>query len=195
MESRENILKIIAFVLLCFSISLNFKVWVYDFTFLNIKYSRKLYIQPSLISTMISLFLFGGFIIRNANDIFKDNLKIAFCVIDLFFFSGFIAMFADGKTNFLGFSSHSLLLLMIVLMWIGMKSLLRYILLAFISSSFFFIGQLNEAMGIFGALYILFAFFSFSIQIYTNIFPMVNNLNSEFFGSNKKLNKNKLLSK
>ena len=49
-----------------------------------------------------------------------------------------------------------------------------------------FLSQLNEAMGFFGALYILFAFLSFSIQIYTNILPNVSSFNSEFFGQKKK---------
>ena len=131
---------------------------------------------------MISVFLFGGYIIRNMYDIFNDYLKIAFCIIDIIFFSGFIAMFASGETNILGFSSQGLLIMIIILMWIGLKSLLRYILLAFIASSILFISQINEAMGFFGAIYILSAFISFSIQIYTNILPNVTKLNSEFFG-------------
>ena len=94
-------------------------------------------------------------------------------------------MFADKKTNFLGFSSQSLLILIIILIWIGMKSLLRYIILTFIFSSVYFIGQLNEAMGFFGALYIICAFLSFSIQIYTNILPNYNEISSEFFGIKK----------
>ena len=184
MISRENKFKIIAFILLVFSISLSFKGWIYDYKFLYIwKTSKSKYIniKPSLMTTLISLFLFGGYIIRNINLILNDNIKIIFCMIDMLFFSGFIAMFADKTTNFLGFSSQSLLLLMIILMWIGMKSFLRYIILAFVASSVFFVGQLNEVMGFFGELYILFAFLSFSIQIYINILPNYANIGSDFF--------------
>ena len=77
-------------------------------------------------------------------------------------------------------------ILIIVLMWIGMKSLLRYIILVFIASSVYFVGQLNESMGFFGALYIIFAFLSFAMQIYTNILPNYNKIPSEFFGQIKK---------
>jgi len=59
---------------------------------------------------MISLFIFGGYIIRNINEILSDIIKIVFCIIDIIFFSGFIALFADGKTNIFGFSSQGLLL-------------------------------------------------------------------------------------
>ena len=186
MVSRENKFKIIAFILLVLSISLNFKGWIYDYKLFFWNRSTYINIKPSLITTLISLFLFGGYIIRNINLIFNDNIKIIFCIVDILFFSGFIAMFADKTTNFLGFSSQSLLLLMIVLMWIGMKSFLRYIILAFIASSVYFVGQLNEVMGFFGALYILFAFLSFLIQIYTNILPNYANIGSDFFVQRKK---------
>ena len=129
---------------------------------------------------MISLFLFGGYIIRNLNEILNDFIKILFFIIDIIFFSGFIAMFADGKTNIFGFSSQGLILVMVALMWIGLKSLLRYILLVFVASSTLFISQINEAMSFFGTIYILCAFFSFAIQIYTNIFPNITNFKYEF---------------
>ena len=186
MVNRENIFKIIAFFLIVISISLNFKVWVYDYTFFGYNYySKKISIKPTLITTMISLFLFGGYIIRNLNEILNDFIKILFFIIDIIFFSGFIAMFADGKTNIFGFSSQGLILVMVALMWIGVKSLLRYILLVFVASSTLFISQINEAMGFFGTIYILCAFFSFAIQIYTNIFPNITNFKSEFFGPTK----------
>lgn len=183
MAKRENIFKIIALFLIVISISLNFKIWVYDYTFYGYTYySKNINIKPGLITTMISLFLFGGYIIRNINEILKDFIKIIFFIIDIIFFSGFIAMFADGKTNIFGFSSQGLILVMVALMWIGMKSLLRYIFLVFVASSTLFISQINEAMGFFGTIYILCAFFSFAIQIYTNIFPNITNFKSEFFG-------------
>ena len=122
---------------------------------------------------MISLFLSGGYIIRNLNEILNVFIKILFFIIDIIFFSGFIAMFADGKTNIFGFSSQGLILVMVALMWIGLKSLLRYILLVFVASSTLFISQINEAMGFFGTIYILCAFFSFAIQIYSLISPIL----------------------
>ena len=56
MVSSENQLKILAFVLLAFSISLYFKTWIYDYTFLGI-HSKYIDIKPSLITTLIT-FLF-----------------------------------------------------------------------------------------------------------------------------------------
>ena len=185
--SRETILKIISFFLICLSISFNFKVWIYDYKILGIIPTQNvIIIKPSLITTMISVFLLGGFIIRNINDIFNDIIKILFCIIDIIFFSGFIAMFAKAETNIFGFSSQSLLVMVIILMWVGLKSISRYVILFFIALSTFFLSQLNEVMGFYGSLYILFAFLSISIQIFTKILPKVSNLSSEFFGEKKK---------
>ena len=97
-------------------------------------------------------------------------------------------MFSSSETIILGISPQSILLLIVVSMWIGLKSILRYLILIFIAFSASFLGELNEAMGFWGALYILFAFLSFSIQIYTNILPNVSNINYEFYGHAKKNN-------
>ena len=69
-------------------------------------------------------------------------------------------------------------------MLFGIRTFLRYIFLFFIACSFFFISKVNEAMGYYGAIYILSAFFSFAIQIYTNILPKVVFNEKEYFGEN-----------
>ena len=179
----KRILMIIAIILLAGSILFNFKKWVYDYQIFGYKiYSEEINIKPSLISTMLALFLFGGFVLRNLNNIMNDYIKIIFYILDLIFFSGFIAMFSNGTTNILGFSSQSILFFAVVLMYVGIRSLLRYVLLIFIACSFLFISKVNEAMGAFGAIYILCAFISFLIQIYINILPEVNFNDKEYFG-------------
>ena len=169
MISREKRLIIIALVLVCLSISLNFKVWIYDYYWLYLIPTKKvIIIKPTLITTMISVFLLGGYIIRNINDIFNDVIKILFCIIDIIFFSGFIAMFANSKTNIFGFSSQGLLVMAIILMWLGLKSISRYVILSFISLSTLFISQLNEVMGHI----IKFVFFEYpEIVIYLAKYP------------------------
>jgi len=111
----------------------------------------------------------------------NDNTIIAFMVLDLIFFSGFIAMFANGDTNILGFSSQSILFLTVALIYVGINSLLRYIILIFIACSFLFISKVNQAMGIWGSIYILCAFASFLIQIYTNILPEIKFNKNDYF--------------
>ena len=184
--SKDNILKIISFILLCISISFNFKQYSYEKQFWGYKlYTQDIDIKPTLITTLFSLLIFGGYIVRNINDIMDDYVKIAFYILDLIFFSGFLSMTSDSKTNILGFSSQSLLLHLVVLMWMGMRSLMRYVLVGFIGSSFIFLSKVNEAMGFNGSVYILLAFISFLIQIYTDILPNVNNINKEFCGEKK----------
>ena len=180
-------LNIVSIILLTISIGFNFMKWYYDYTIFGYTiYTQEINIKPSLITTLISLLLFGGFIIRNFVDILNDNLKIIIYVLDLIFFSGFIAMFANGNTNILGFSSQSVLFVTVILMYAGMRSILRYILLVFIACSFLFLSKVNEVMGFFGCIYILCAFFSFVIQIYTDILPKVSFKDNEYFAENKK---------
>ena len=94
-------------------------------------------------------------------------------------------MFANGETNLLGFSSQSFLFLIIILIYTGINSLLRYIFLFFIASSFLFISKVNEAMGTLGSIYIICAFISFAFQIYTNILPKINFNQKDYFGGKK----------
>ena len=184
--NKDNILKIIAFILLSISISFNFKKYSYDKNFWGYKlYTQEIDIKPTLITTLFSLLIFGGYIVRNLNDIMDDYVKIVFYILDLIFFAGFISMTADSQTNFLGFSSQSFLLHLIILMWMGMRSIMRYVLLAYIGTSFMFLSRVNEAMGFKGSVYILLAFISFLIQIYTDILPRVHELNKEFCGEKK----------
>jgi hypothetical protein len=66
---------------------------------------------------------------------------------------------------------------MVALMWIGVKSLIRYILLVFVASSTLFISQINEAMD-FLELFIFYVLSSHLlykyIQIYSQISPILN---------------------
>ena len=183
MDDDNYILKVVAFVLLLFSLCFNFYHWVYEYELFGYKiYSETINIKPTLITTLLSILLFGGYIIRNLTEILKDSSKICFSILDIFFFSGFIAIFSNGQTNILGFSSQSILFSVILMMYVGMRSFLRYIILIFIATSFFFISKVNDAMGVFGAFYILFAFISFLIQIHINILPRVEINKLELLG-------------
>ena len=174
---------IISLALLIISLVINLNDWIYDYYFFGYNiYSKKISIKPTLISSIIALLLFGGFITRNLEEMMNDHLIQLFFVLDLVFFSGFISLFSNGETNILGFSSQSLLFVIVILMWLGLRSLLRYVLLAFIICSIFFISQVNEAMGIYGALYIICAFFSFLIQVYQEILPKVEINEKDYLG-------------
>ena len=90
MVKRIDKFKIAAFILLCFCICFNFKEWIYKYQILlSFSKTKIINIQPTLITTLISIFFFGGYIIRNKEDIFNDFIKIIFYIIDLFFFFWF----------------------------------------------------------------------------------------------------------
>lgn len=182
---RDIILGILAFALLLISISFNFKHYKYIKTFGFIyKYDVDIDLKPSLLSTTFAIFLFGGFIARNINEILKKEILFLFIIIDIIFFSGLISIFFSSKDTFLGFSPQALLLLAIIFMWVGMRCLTRYLLFALILISFFHISHVNDAMGFDGSLYILFAFLSFLIQMYLNVIPNTNikSIKTDFIG-------------
>ena len=78
-------------------------------------------------------------------------------------------------------------MLIIVLMYLGMRSLIRYLLVLFLTMVFFHISHVNDAMGFDGCIYMLSAFISFLIQIYLNILPKNKNesITRDFFGEKK----------
>ena len=87
MEDNKDNYKIISFILLLISICFNFMQWVYDYKLFGYKiYSEQINIHPSLITTFISILLFGGYILRNKDYIMNDNTIIAFMVLDFIFF-------------------------------------------------------------------------------------------------------------
>ena len=184
MSKRKEALKYLALSLLILSISFNFKEYCYTNFYI---FSYTLDLKPTFITTMVSILTFGGFIIRNLDAIFDDNMKIIFCVLDIFFYAGLLTVF-NSKETFLGISCQSFLYLMVVITWIGMKSIVRYIYLIYMALSVFRISAVNQAMGVEGSIYILSAFFSFMIQLYLNILPRVKNQNlyKDFFDEKKR---------
>ena len=63
---------------------------------------------------MISVLTFGGFLIRNLNEIMKDEIKLTFCVLDMFFYAE-LTVFNSDKDIFLGISIKSLLYLIVIM--------------------------------------------------------------------------------
>ena len=187
-KRRNDRLQIASFILLTIATSFNFKEYVYKNKIIMIfDYTETLDLKPSLISTFLSILLFGGYIIRNLKEIMDSNVKIAFMVLDLIFFSGLISVFVGSKDTCLGFSPQAQLMLIIVLMYLGMRSLIRYLLVLFLTMVFLHISHVNDAMGFDGCIYMLSAFISFLIQIYLNILPKNKNesITRDFFGEKR----------
>lgn len=188
LEPRRVSLGIISIILLLISLTFNFKTYVYTskrFNFFNLLDNTSIIdIKPSLLSTVFSIGLFGGFITRNINEIIENYVIFLFIFLDLIFFSGLISVFLSSNDNFFGFSNQALLLLVIAFMWVGMRSLTGYALALLIILSFFHISHINDAMGFDGCIYILSAFMSFLIQMYLNLIPIArfHNFKKDFLG-------------
>ena len=185
LEPRRVFLAFISVILLLISISFNFKKYEYTQKKFNFFTSTTIIdIKPSLLSTVFSIGLFGGFITRNKNEIIENYAIFVFIFLDIIFFSGLISVFLTSKDNVFGFSPQALLLLVITFMWVGMRALTGYALILLIIVSFFHISNVNDAMGFDGCIYILFAFMSFLIQMYLNLLPTARfqNLKKDFIG-------------
>ena len=184
MSKREEGLRLIAFSLIILSIYLNFKEYYYKSYYL---FNHTLDLKPTAITTMVSILTFGGFMIRNLDAIFNDYFKMIFYALDIFFYAGLLTVF-NSKETFLGISCQSFLYLMVVITYIGMKSIIRYLYVIYIALSVFRISIVNQAMGVEGSLYILSAFFSILIQMHLNILPRVKNQNlyKDFFDEKKR---------
>ena len=185
MDNR-NCLKItVSLVLIFISIGISF----YDWENTN-KYSIKIYfskfsIQPKLTSIMIDILLFGGYIIRNTDELMEDNIKKCFCVTDFLFFWGNISMFTNEKIYVLFFSAQSILFVNVILMWLAARFLLRYILLSFVACSIFLLPKASEVYGFYGVIYIIFALLSFKIQADIGIFPEIKMKKNEYWNLDK----------
>ena len=174
-----------SFVLLFISIGISFYDWEN-----TIKYSIKIYfskfsIQPKLTSIMIDILLFGGYIIRNTDELMKDNKKKVFYILDFLFFWGNISMFTNGKIYVFFFSVQSILFVTVILMWLAARFLLKYVLLSFVACSFFLWPKANKVYGFYGDIYILFALLSFLIQSKIGIFPEIKMKKNEYWNLDK----------
>ena len=86
-KKRNDILQISSFILLTISTSFNFKQYIYKNKLLHIiDYPKTLNLKPSLISTLLSILLFGGSIVRNLKEIMDSNARLLFMILDLLFF-------------------------------------------------------------------------------------------------------------
>ena len=179
---NSNCLKItVSFVLIFISIGIS----CYDWESIT-KYSvpinvKEFNIKPKPSSIIIAILLFGGYIIRNTDELMKDNKKKMFYILDFFFFCGNISMFTNGKIYVFSFSAQSILFVTVILMWSAGRFLLRYVLLSFVAWSLFLLDKASEVYGFYGEIYILFSLLSFFIQDNIGIFPEIKMKKNEYW--------------
>ena len=171
----------VSFVSIFISIVISFYDWEN-----TIKYSVKINllefsIKPKSTSFIIAILLFGGYVIRNTDELMKDIKKKVFYIFDFLFLWGYISMFTNGKTYVLFFSAQSILFVTVILMWLAARFLLRYVLLSFVLCSIFLLFKASEVYGFYGVIYILFALFSFLIQAYIGILPEIKMKKNEYW--------------
>lgn len=186
---------IFAFILGLIPFCLSLIDWSYEheasfFFFYTYNKKEKVIICPTLISTFVSISLMCGILIRNQKYIFNDYIRVSFIVLDILLFASIISIFVSQNTiNFFGvsFSSQGLLIPCIILSWLGLKSIAKYVLLTMVALGIPAMSTANEGMGFYGAIFILAGFGSLIIQAFPlEIFGKNCYFADEFYGKSSK---------
>ena len=139
-------------------------------------------INPSLVSTSIAILLILPHYIRS-------RAKISFYCLMMFsmniiFFASVISVFVSGapwKIPFISVSSQTLLFGIVLLSWIGMRSLSGLLWLVLFSLFVFRITEINVAMGQAGVAYVITATLSIICQIFDTETSYIKCISNDFF--------------
>ena len=131
-------------------------------------------IHPDVITTMYAVFMYSSLLVRGIVDIDLKTektpilvMRIVLLSLNVLFIASFLSIFVNAKT-FLGVSSQALFIFAIALSWLGVKSIAGYVWVLLFLLSLGNISKINEAMGLFGAIYVLSAFISIAFQFIPN---------------------------
>ena len=188
-EYYGNIKEKISLVLISESIIISFKDFYYKKTnFIFFTRNIKVTISPNMITLIVSIFYALSICLRNRIPISDKPKDIAFNVLNILFFSSLLSVLISNDYFYIpiygetSFSYQAFFIFLLVLSWVGMKSINIFIfpLLALLALGR--IGEVNKAMGIVGLFYLLFSYTSIYLQFSGNktINKIYKNSLSEF---------------
>ena len=179
----------ISIALISESVIISFQEFEYTYEwFFYIKRSAKLTIAPNMLTLIMSILYSLSLYLRNHISFSVKPKDIAINILNILFLSSLISVLVSneyfripliGETSF---TSQSLCLFLLVLSWVGMKSLNIFIFPIIALFALGRIGEVNKAMGIAGIFYLLFSYTSLVIQFSdnTSIHKIYKNSFSEF---------------
>ena len=170
-----NIKEKVSIALISESVIISFNEFYYSTTkWIFFTENVKLTIAPNMLTLIISILYALSLFLRNHIRININPKDLAINILDILFFSSLISVLISndyfyipiiGETNF---TPQSFCLFLLVLSWVGMKSLNIFIFPIIALLALGRIGEVNKAMGIVGIFYLLFSYTSLVIQFSDN---------------------------
>ena len=165
----------ISLALISESVIISFKLFDYKATkWFFFTSNEKLNIAPNMLTLLITMFFALSLYFRNHITISNIPKSIIINVFNILFFSSLISVLFSNEYYYIpligetSFTSQSLCLFLLVLSWVGMKSINIFIIPLLVLLSLGRVGEVNKAMGIVGIFYLLFAYVSILLQIIDN---------------------------
>lgn len=143
----------------------------------------KVQITPSLMSTLLSIFLLSSIFIRNKIKISYYNITLY--ILNILFTASLLSVFVSGdlwNIPFFNISSQSIIYLAAIFSWFGMRSMAGLIWLFIFFLSIFRMSEINIAFGSFGVIYILAGVIGIACQIRDVNVNFLRALRNDFFG-------------
>ena len=141
-------------------------------------------IAPDLLTMIPAILLYTSIIIRFRIRIFFDVYETLVSALIILFCASFISIFVGGTINilFLGEMSTTLVLwIAIIFSWIGIRPIACFTWVLLFILSIFRLSNVNEALGIWGAVYVLFAFLGVALYV-KDFFHYASKFKSDFMG-------------
>lgn len=164
------------------------------FWFFTHRIEKDISIQATMFTAIAAVFIYGSYLIRY--DFFKKEtaeqviFSIVQTIVNVWALSGLCSMFVGNEIwniPFINISSFSFLLLIALLSWIGARCISGFLWIALIIIEISHITEINNAMGIYGALYIIFMFISLLLQMSDIVH--LQDFKNDFFGKTKRIGK------
>ena len=156
-----------------------------DFLFFHWKEKVAASIKPGLLSTLIAVVLYLSVVVRHRKKLFTDAYDTIITLLNILFCASFLTVFVNGKPwpiPFIKISSHSVLIVAIIMSWLGMSVFSGFIWIFLFLVAISRMATVDIAMGTAGVVYILSAFLSIGMQS-DNIGDVFEEIKNGFFGT------------
>jgi hypothetical protein len=161
------------------------------FWFFTHKIEKTISIQATFVTAVAAVFLYGSYIVRY-NFFKKETAEQVFfsiiqSVVNIWALAGLCSILAGNEVwsiPLINISSSTFLLLVVLLSWIGARSIAGFLWVALIIIDISHLTEINNAMGLYGALYIIFMFISLLLQMSDIVH--LEDFKNDFLGGAKK---------
>ena len=174
---EDRIWYIAAIVLMIIPVGISLQPFIREFektTFIffgKTKGEEVLSITPTLLSTLFAICLHGILLARGVGKYFETGFTILLFVFNVLFTASFITIFISNETYQIPIinqpiSSQTLMMVAILLSLISIRAIAGFIWIVLAVLAMFRVAAINEAMGLIGVLYVMFACVSLGIQTF-----------------------------